>query len=116
MRSWCTPVYSSSAFIPVLAGQGHRTRRAGPPVVFDATGAAGATEAMVAMVASAGRAVQVGMSSEQAAIRVGSLTEKRPAGGELLRPPGVRRGRGGGGAQPHGSQRSGIPIDQRLYL
>jgi hypothetical protein len=76
MRSWCTPVYSSSAFIAVLAGQGHRTRRAGPPVVFDATGAAGVTEAMVAMVASAGRAVQVGMSSEQAAIRVGSLTEK----------------------------------------
>jgi threonine dehydrogenase-like Zn-dependent dehydrogenase len=48
----------------------------GPPVVFDATGAAAATEAMVGMVARAGRAVQVGMSNEQARIRVGSLTEK----------------------------------------
>jgi len=49
---------------------------AGPPVVFEATGAAAATAAMVSMVASAGRAVQVGMSNETAAIRVGSLTEK----------------------------------------
>jgi threonine dehydrogenase-like Zn-dependent dehydrogenase len=49
---------------------------AGPPAVFDATGAAAATEAMVSMAASAGRAVQVGMSNETAAIRVGSLTEK----------------------------------------
>ena len=49
---------------------------AGPPAVFDATGAAAATAAMVSMVASAGRAVQVGMSNETAAIRVGSLTEK----------------------------------------
>ena len=49
---------------------------AGPPVVFDATGAAAATVAMVDMVASAGRAVQVGMSNEQAPIRVGVLTEK----------------------------------------
>jgi threonine dehydrogenase-like Zn-dependent dehydrogenase len=49
---------------------------AGPPVVFDATGAAAATVAMVSMVASAGRAVQVGMSNEQAPIRVGVLTEK----------------------------------------
>jgi threonine dehydrogenase-like Zn-dependent dehydrogenase len=48
----------------------------GPPVVFDATGAAAATAAMIAMVASAGRAVQVGMSGELAAIRVGILTEK----------------------------------------
>jgi threonine dehydrogenase-like Zn-dependent dehydrogenase len=48
----------------------------GPPVVFDATGAAPAVQAMVAMVASAGRAVQVGMSNEHAAIRVGILTEK----------------------------------------
>jgi threonine dehydrogenase-like Zn-dependent dehydrogenase len=49
---------------------------AGPPVAFDATGAAAAVQAMVAMVASAGRAVQVGMSNEDAPIRVGSLTEK----------------------------------------
>jgi L-gulonate 5-dehydrogenase len=49
---------------------------AGPPAVFEATGAAAATAAMVSMVASAGRAVQVGMSNEVAAIRVGSLTEK----------------------------------------
>jgi L-gulonate 5-dehydrogenase len=49
---------------------------AGPPVAFDATGAAAATGAMVSMVASAGRAVQVGMSNEEAPIRVGLLTEK----------------------------------------
>jgi threonine dehydrogenase-like Zn-dependent dehydrogenase len=49
---------------------------AGPPVAFDATGAAAATEAMVAMIASAGRAVQVGMSGELARLRVGMLTEK----------------------------------------
>lgn len=48
----------------------------GPPVVFDATGTAAAVQAMVAMVASAGRAVQVGMSNEPAEIRVGVLTEK----------------------------------------
>jgi threonine dehydrogenase-like Zn-dependent dehydrogenase len=48
----------------------------GPPVVFDATGAAAATAAMIAMVASAGRAVQVGMSNELASVRVGILTEK----------------------------------------
>ncbi len=48
----------------------------GPPVTFDASGAAAATAAMVSMVASAGRAVQVGMSDEEAPIRVGSLTEK----------------------------------------
>ena len=48
----------------------------GPPVVFDATGAAAAVRAMIDMVASAGRAVQVGMSNEEAPVRVGSLTEK----------------------------------------
>jgi threonine dehydrogenase-like Zn-dependent dehydrogenase len=48
----------------------------GPPAVFDATGAAAAVQAMVSMVAPAGRAVQVGMSDEEAPIRVGSLTEK----------------------------------------
>jgi threonine dehydrogenase-like Zn-dependent dehydrogenase len=45
-------------------------------VVFDATGSAAAVQAMIAMVARAGRAVQVGMSNEEALIRVGSLTEK----------------------------------------
>ena len=49
---------------------------AGPPVVVDATGAAQAVRAMVEMVASAGRAVQVGMSNEEVPIRIGSLTEK----------------------------------------
>src|ERR1700689_3097762 len=44
---------------------------AGPPVAFDATGAAAAVQAMVTMVASAGRAVQVGMSNDKALIRVG---------------------------------------------
>lgn len=48
----------------------------GPPVVFDATGAASAVEAMVEMVASAGRALQVGMSNQKASIRIGLLTEK----------------------------------------
>ena len=45
-------------------------------MVFDATGAPAAVRAMVDMVASAGRAVQVGMSNHDAPIRVGSLTEK----------------------------------------
>ncbi len=49
---------------------------AGPPVVFDATGAPAAVRAMVDMVASAGRAVQVGMSGEEVSLRIGSLTEK----------------------------------------
>ena len=49
---------------------------AGPPVVFEATGSAAATAAMLVMVASAGRAVQVGMSNEAAPVRVGVLTEK----------------------------------------
>lgn len=49
---------------------------AGPPVVVDATGAAQAVGAMIEMVASAGRAIQVGMSNEEVPLRVGSLTEK----------------------------------------
>jgi L-gulonate 5-dehydrogenase len=49
---------------------------AGPPVVFDATGAAPAVRAMIEMVASAGRAVQVGMSAAEVTLRLGSLTEK----------------------------------------
>ena len=48
----------------------------GPPVVVDATGAAPAVGAMVEMVASAGRAVQVGMSDDEVRVRIGSLTEK----------------------------------------
>lgn len=52
------------------AGQG------GPPVVIDATGAPAAVGAMVEMVASAGRAVQVGMSGAEVPLRIGSLTEK----------------------------------------
>jgi threonine dehydrogenase-like Zn-dependent dehydrogenase len=60
----------------VIAAARNWAGPAGPPVVFDATGAAAATGAMVAMVASAGRAVQVGMSNEIATVRVGLLTEK----------------------------------------
>ena len=43
---------------------------------IDATGRRAAVRAMIEMVASAGRAVQVGMSSEEVPIRIGSLTEK----------------------------------------
>jgi L-gulonate 5-dehydrogenase len=49
---------------------------AGPPVVFDATGAAPAVAAMLEMVSSAGRAVQVGMSNQEVSLRLGLLTEK----------------------------------------
>jgi threonine dehydrogenase-like Zn-dependent dehydrogenase len=49
---------------------------AGPPVAIDATGAPPAVRAMIDMVASAGRAVQVGMSGEEVTFRLGSLTEK----------------------------------------
>ncbi len=49
---------------------------AGPPVAFDATGAPAAVRAMIDMIASAGRAVQVGMSGEEVTFRLGSLTEK----------------------------------------
>ncbi len=48
----------------------------GPPVAVDATGVPAAVRAMVDMVASAGRAVQVGMSTAEVPLRVGSLTEK----------------------------------------
>ena len=48
----------------------------GPPVAVDATGVPAAVRAMVDMVASAGRAVQVGMANHDAPIRIGSLTEK----------------------------------------
>jgi threonine dehydrogenase-like Zn-dependent dehydrogenase len=49
---------------------------AGPPVVVDATGVPAAVRAMVEIVASAGRAVQVGMSGLEVSLRIGSLTEK----------------------------------------
>jgi threonine dehydrogenase-like Zn-dependent dehydrogenase len=49
---------------------------AGPPAVFDATGAPTAVRAMIEMVASAGRAIQVGMSADEVTFRLGSLTEK----------------------------------------
>jgi len=48
----------------------------GPPVAVDATGAPAAVRAMVDMAASAGRAIQVGMSIDEVSIRIGSLTEK----------------------------------------
>jgi threonine dehydrogenase-like Zn-dependent dehydrogenase len=48
----------------------------GPPVVVDATGVPEAVRAMVDMAASAGRVVQVGMSGEEVALRIGSFTEK----------------------------------------
>lgn len=48
----------------------------GPAVAVDATGVPDAVRAMVDMVASAGRAVQVGMSTHEVPIRIGSLTEK----------------------------------------
>ena len=48
----------------------------GPPVAVDVTGVPAAVRAMVDMVASAGRAVQVGMSTHEVPLRIGSLTEK----------------------------------------
>lgn len=48
----------------------------GPPVAVDATGVPDAVRAMVDLVASAGRAVQVGMSTHEVPLRIGSLTEK----------------------------------------
>ncbi len=48
----------------------------GPAVAVDATGVPAAVRAMVDMVASAGRAVQVGMSTAEVPVRIGSLTEK----------------------------------------
>lgn len=48
----------------------------GPAVAVDATGVPAAVRAAVDMTASAGRVVQVGMSGEEVALRVGSFTEK----------------------------------------
>jgi threonine dehydrogenase-like Zn-dependent dehydrogenase len=60
----------------VLAAVRRWAGPAGPPVAIDATGAPTAVRAMVDMVASAGRAVQVGMAPDEVTIRIGSLTEK----------------------------------------
>ena len=60
----------------VVAGTRRWAGPAGPPVAVDATGVPAAVRAMVDMVASAGRAVQVGMSVDEVPIRIGSLTEK----------------------------------------
>ncbi len=60
----------------VVSAVGRWAAPHGPPVGVDATGAAAAVRAMIDVVASAGRAVQVGMSNEEAPIRIGSLTEK----------------------------------------
>ena len=60
----------------VVAGARRWAGPAGPPVAVDATGVPAAVRAMVDMVASAGRAVQVGMSVDEVPIRIGSLTEK----------------------------------------
>ena len=48
----------------------------GPAVVIDATGAPAAVRAAVDLVAPAGRVVQVGMSGDEATVRIGSFTEK----------------------------------------
>jgi L-gulonate 5-dehydrogenase len=48
----------------------------GVPIVFDATGAAPAVKAMIEIVSTAGRAVQVGMSNQDVTFRLGVLTEK----------------------------------------
>ena len=83
----------------------------GPPVAVDATGVPAAVRAMVDMVASAGRAVQVGMANDDAPIRIGSLTEKEldlPRGAPLRR-AGLRRRRGGGRAQRPGAGPAGQP-------
>ncbi len=66
---WTSPV-------EVVAAARNWGGEGGPPVAIDATGAPAAVRAMVEMVASAGRAVQVGMSGEEVTLRLGSLTEK----------------------------------------
>ena len=70
-REWASPPDPPGP--PRPAGPGGP---GGPGVVFDATGAAPAVEAMLEIVASAGRAVQVGMSNQHVALRIGLLTEK----------------------------------------
>ena len=48
----------------------------GPEVVIDATGVPDAVRAAVELVTPAGRVVQVGMSSDEVVLRLGSFTEK----------------------------------------
>ena len=48
----------------------------GPQVVIDATGVPAAVRAAVELVASAGRVVQVGMSTSEVTLRLGGFTEK----------------------------------------
>jgi len=60
----------------VVAAARSWTEGTGPAVVVDATGVPAAVRAMIEMVASAGRAVQVGMSGREVSLRLGSLTEK----------------------------------------
>ena len=48
----------------------------GPEVVIDATGVPDAVRAAVELVTPAGRVVQVGMSGDEVALRLGSFTEK----------------------------------------
>jgi len=48
----------------------------GPQVVIDATAVPAAVQAAVEMVSSAGRVVQVGISNDEVALRLGSFTEK----------------------------------------
>ncbi len=69
-----TLVWTSGA--EVVAAAGEWGGAGGPPVAVDATGVPAAVRAMVDMVASAGRAVQVGMSTHEVPLRIGSLTEK----------------------------------------
>jgi L-gulonate 5-dehydrogenase len=65
-----------TGFDEVVAAARRWAGAGGPPVVVDATGAAPAVHAMLEMVASAGRAVQVGMSNHEVPLRVGLMTEK----------------------------------------
>jgi len=69
-----TLVWSSAA--EVVAGARAWAGGGGPPVAIDATGAPLAVRAMIDMVASAGRAIQIGMSNAEVPLRIGSLTEK----------------------------------------
>jgi threonine dehydrogenase-like Zn-dependent dehydrogenase len=65
-----------TGFEEVVAAARRWAGPGGPPVAVDASGAPAAVRAMIDMVASAGRAVQVGMSIAEAPVRIGSLTEK----------------------------------------
>ena len=85
----------------------------GPPVVVDATGVPAAVRAMVDMVASAGRAVQVGMANDDAPIRDREPDREgaRRPGRELLH---GRRLRGGGGRRGAQRRRPGAADQPRV--